>query len=139
MSKTTPNTDSLHAAAAAGDLEVVKAQIKEREIVGISVDAGRKVTPLAIAIMSEHYEMAKVLIEAGAYVGPEMAEALIKAGAYDRSEMAELMKNQNMPATNKKGGEFNLLAQLYIVVNLKRFTTIKVRNHDQKLHSDFSL
>jgi hypothetical protein len=35
-------------------------------------------------------------------------------------------------------GEFKNLAQLYIVVNLKRVTTIKVRDHGKKLHSNLS-
>ncbi len=35
-------------------------------------------------------------------------------------------------------GKFKNLAQLHIVVNLKRFPTIKVRNYGKKLHSNFS-
>jgi transposase InsO family protein len=45
------------------------------------------------------------------------------------------------PQTNGKAervGEFKNLAQLYIVVNLKRVTTIKVRDHGKKLHSNLS-
>ena len=35
-------------------------------------------------------------------------------------------------------GEFKNLAQLYVVVNLKRVATNKVRNYGKKLHLDFS-
>ena len=35
-------------------------------------------------------------------------------------------------------GDFKNLAQLYIVTNLQRVTTNKVRNYGKKLHSNFS-